>query len=105
MAFILTDSQKVDLALKAKTKAGNPTTLENVVWATSDDTVATVESTGDLTAVVKTTGKLGTAQISIKADAKLGEGEKELTGTFDLEVVPGDAATIEVSAGEAAENE
>ena len=38
-------------------------------------------------------------QISVSADADLGDGVRTLTGTLDLEIVSGEAVTLSVIAG------
>lgn len=47
-----------------------------------------VQSPDGMSAVVTTTGKLGTAQVSVKVDADLGAGVTELVGVLDIEVQP-----------------
>lgn len=47
---------------------------------------------GDLTGVTLPT----VVQLTVKADARIGEGENDLIGTVDVEIVPGEAVTINV---------
>lgn len=99
--LVLTDVQKVSLSISPVSAAGNPASIDGVpTWSTSDDTVLTLEVAEDgLSAVALTTGKLGTAQVSVVADADLGEGVKELTGVLDVEVKASEAVSLELNAG------
>lgn len=99
--LVLTDVQKVSLSISPVSAAGNPASIDGVpTWSTSDDTVLTLEVAEDgLSAVAFTTGKLGTAQVSVVADADLGEGVKELTGVLDVEVKASEAVSLELNAG------
>ena len=76
MALVLTDLEKVSLSVAFTTAAGNPAVVDGIpVWGTSDETILSVVAAEDgLTAVVTTVGPLGSAQVSVTADADLGEG-------------------------------
>jgi hypothetical protein len=100
--LILTDEQKVALAVEFKTAAGNPAKVDGVpVWSSSDESVVTVEASEDgLSAVATAVGPLGTAQISCEADADLDEGEtRVITGVLDIEVRAAEAVIAVVAAG------
>ena len=101
MSLILTDSQKVSLAVKPVSLAGNVAAVENVSWSSSDETVVTiiVSASNNLDAEVVTTGKVGVAQIRFGCDAKVGEGEVPLLAMLDIEVVGGQAVNIQIDAG------
>ena len=101
MAVILTDIQKVSCSLDPRNSKGNPAPLDGVpVWASSNEAVATVTAAADgLTADVTATG-VGTAQISVVADADLDVGElREITGLLDVEVKASEAVTLGIVAG------
>lgn len=99
--LLITDSQEVDLAIKPVTKKGHPAQIDGVpVWSTSDPTiVALVVAADGLSCIATATENLGTVQISVTADADLGEGIQNLTGILDLEVIGGAAATMTIIAG------
>jgi hypothetical protein len=100
MALVLTDTQKVALSIAPVDAAGNPAAVEEVTWEVSDSAVLTLAVAEDgLSAEVVTTGALGTAQVSVKADALIGEGVEELTGLLDIEVVADKAVSLGVTAG------
>lgn len=101
MALVLTDIQKVSLSIAAVDAAGNPSTVEDVVWNSSANDILTItaDPTDPSKAVATTTGKLGTAQIQVSADAKIGEGTVALNGIQDVEVVAGEAVSLNIAAG------
>lgn len=101
MALVLTDEQKVELVLAPKTAAGNPASLDGApTWSVSDESVLELTVSEDgLSATVAAKG-LGSAQVSVVADADLDEGEvREISGVLDLVVVAAEAATLGISAG------
>lgn len=102
MPLILTDDQQVNLTAAFTTKAGNPARVDGVpVWRSSDESVITVTAAEDgLSAVAVAVGPLGSAQVSVEADADLDEGEERLiTGVLDIEVRASEAVVAVVAAG------
>lgn len=100
--LILTDEQKVSLAVSFKTAAGNPAVVDGVpVWATSDPAIVSLVVAADgMSAVATTVGPLGTAQVSVTADADLDVDEtREVTATIDIEVRAAEATTVGITAG------
>jgi hypothetical protein len=101
MALVLTDDQKVSLALSPKTASGNPASLDGPPnWALSAEGVVELLVAEDgLSAVISTVG-LGSVQVTVTADADLDEDEvREISGVLDVLVVAGEAATLGISAG------
>lgn len=100
-SMIITDTQQFDVAIKPLDKKGKPAQVDGTpAWASSDPSIATVEASADgLSAVVKATDNLGAVQVSVKADADLGAGVRELIGVLDVEVVAGEAASLSIIAG------
>ena len=94
----LTDSQKARVSVSAVDKKGQAAEVQGVKFSSSDETIATVEDNGDGSASI-VAGLPGTCQIQVTADADMGDGDTEITGTLDLTVVAGSAATINVTAG------
>lgn len=103
MALILKDSQEVVLSYTATSKAGNPASVENATWASSDPSVVVTASADGSTATAAAAGPLGTATVTLSGDADLGEGVKPVTGVIDIQVVTGDAAIFNITAGEPTE--
>ncbi len=103
--LVLTDSQKVSLSIAPVDAAGQPAPVDGVpAWASSDDTVLTVAASSDgLACDAVTTGKLGTATVSVTADADMGAGSTEIVGTLDIQVNAGPAVSLGITAGEPSE--
>ena len=105
-AQTLTDSQQAALAAEFDDKKGNPATIDTVpVWASNDETVATVaaampDGTPDPTgmnAIVTAVGKIGTAQISVTDTPS--DGSAPIVGTLDITVTAGAAVSANVKVG------
>lgn len=98
MATTLTDIQHVAVTLEADDAAGNPVTFDfptPPTWASSDPTVATVSPSADgSNADVATTGKLGTAQITVSGTTSDG---RSVTGIGDVTVVTSGATTFKLN--------
>lgn len=100
MSLILTATQQVNLSVSFVDKAGNAAKVDGLpVWTSSDSNILTVTpSEGGLSAMVATVGPVGTAQVSVQADADLGEGVTALIGTLDVEVVAAQAVVAVLAA-------
>lgn len=98
---IIKDTQKVSLELKITDAKGNPAKVDGVPeWSSTDSTIVTITpSTDGMTGVAAAVGPLGTASINVLADADLGQGVKTIQGTLDIEVIAGDAVTIQLVPG------
>lgn len=103
MAFILTADQQVGLSFSATDKYSNPAGIDgSPAWASSDESKVTVTAGADgKTATAVAVGPAGTAQISVRADADMGDGMREVVGVLDIEVIAGEASLIALSAGTA----
>lgn len=102
MATQITSTQKVNVSVTATDVHGNPAPIENVGWDVSDKSILELRAgsnVGENQAEVFAVGPVGTAQVQVKADVQIGEGQKEKTGTLDIEVVASEAAIIQVTAG------
>ena len=99
MLITITNEQKVNVTLAPTTAAGNPGTLDGVPqWAvvTGD---ATIEPSADGLSCYLISGEPGLSQISVTADADLGEGVTNLTDTVDLAVIPATVSQLGLLAG------
>ncbi len=105
MATILRDSQQVALSYTATSKKGNPTSVQDPAWSSSDESVVTVAGNTTGGATAKAVGPTGTATITLTGDADLGEGVKPVRGVLDIEVVAGDAAVFNITVATATEQE
>lgn len=99
--LVLTDLQKAALGVAFLDAMGNPAAVEGPpVWASSDETLVTVTAAEDgLSAVATTVGPLGSCQVSVVADADLGAGVENITGTLDVTVVADKATSVAISTG------
>lgn len=101
MALVLKATQEFTLAVESVTdKKGNPATVDGPMrWGTSDPAKLTfVASPDGMSAVFTAVGPIGDVQASVQADADLGPDEKLVLGTFDVNVVSGEAAVINLNA-------
>jgi hypothetical protein len=95
----ITNEQQVSVEVRPLTQAGRPARIDGAVeWSSSDESVATVTSTGPMSALVVSVGP-GVAQISAVFDADLGEGVRPVEMTGALEVVEAEAVTAEIVFG------
>jgi|SRR5690242_5931326 len=97
----LTDVQKVTATIAAVDAAGNPAQLDGApTWSSSNPDIVSVTPAADgLTAVIAAVGPLGTSQISVSADARLGPDVVTLSGQDDVTVVASEATTLGISFG------
>jgi hypothetical protein len=97
--MILTDIQKVSLSIQVVDAVGNPAAVEGApVWTSSDPTVLTVTAAADgMSADAVAVGPLGTAQVSVVADADLGTGVTNIAGTLDVQVVASQAVGLTIA--------
>ena len=102
MLITITNEQKVEVTLAPLTAAGNPATLDGApVWAVVEGGDATLEVAADgLSAFLVSGAADVTSQVTVTADADLGEGVVTLTDTIDLVVVaaPANALGLVVAA-------
>lgn len=97
----LPDDQTVSADVSYVDAKGNAATVEGApVWASDNEAVATVTASADgFSATVTPVGPLGTAQISVTADADLGAGVVEVVALGTVEVVAGQAVAGVINFG------
>ena len=103
MALTLTIDQKALVTLEITDRSGNPATVDAPpVWDSSATEFATVDAAEDgLSAWVSAGEGVGeeAALITVRADADLGEGTREVIGTLQVNVTAGEAQFVELTAG------
>lgn len=100
MAFMLADDQQVSVAFTAVDRRGNPARLDGApVWSSSDPLILTVTPNDDNSAAVLAVGPTGTAQVQVTVDADIGSGIRNLVGILDVEVVAGEAVSLDLVPG------
>lgn len=95
----ITATQQFAVSIEPKTRTGKPAVVDgSAVWASSNEAVASVVSTGPLTGLVVAQAA-GDATISAAVDADLGEGVNTITGQDTLTVTQGTATSVGLTAG------
>lgn len=100
--MILTVTQQVEYGVAFTDAAGNPAVVDGVpTWESSDPSIVAIEvdPADPAKAVARATGVIGTAQVTVRADADLGEGVREVIATDNVEVVAGEAVAAALQAG------
>jgi len=99
VAFQIRDDQQVTLTASALDDEGNPAAA-TIAFSSSDETVAAVTDNGDGTALlVASPGEGGLGTATVTATVTDLSGDAVITGTFDVEVVAGDAVTVNITPG------
>src|SRR5690349_14026807 len=99
MPFVLTADQKTRVSFVARDAYGNAASIDgDPRWETSDADVLTLTtSEGGWSAEIVAAGPAGTAQVTVRCDADLGDGVRELVGVLDIEVVGGEAVLLAIT--------
>lgn len=99
--FTLTDSQQATITLSPVDAKGAPASLDGApVWASSDETIATVAAATDGLSAVLTSIRPGTCTVTATGDADLTSGVTPINGTLDVTVVAGAAIQITLTASD-----
>lgn len=98
----LPDDKTVSATVSYVDAKGNPAQVQGApAWASDNEAVATVAASADgFSATITPVGPLGTAQISVTADADLGDGVVPVTALGTVEVIAGQAVSGNVNFGE-----
>lgn len=94
-------NQKLPLTIVIKDVGGNLAPVDGVpVWSLTAPEMGVMEVAEDgMSAVLTPAGTLGAVVVQVNADADLGEGVTTIIGQLPVDVVAGDAAVIEITAG------
>ena len=101
MPLLLTDTQKVTLSIQPVDAKGFAAKVDGVpVWSVSDPTIGTIAVVGVTGLSATFTALLpGVCQVNVTADADLGPGVTSISGTLDVQVEPGQAVSLSITAG------
>ena len=101
MSLTLNTEQKVRLSIAPVTSSGKPAALDGApTWVSSDESVITVQvSTDGLSAEVLTTDEVGSATVTVSADADLGEGVQTIQASLDIISVHPQASNLGLVVG------
>lgn len=91
----LTTIQKATATARFQNAGGQDRDVDGIpVWAVEDENIATLQVAADGRSAVVIAGAAGSTRVFVTADAKVGEGFEELTGSFDVEVSEDQAVQI-----------
>ncbi len=97
---LLPDDKSLPAAVAYFDAKGKPALVEGApVWASSNESVATVLPAADGMSAVVTPVDIGSTDITVTADADLGTGVVNIISTGTVEVVAGTAVTGVVTFG------
>lgn len=101
MSLQLSSSQEATLSIAPLDKKGNPASVDGTpIWLTDNTQVLALTPSDDgLSCKVAAVGPLGSALVSVTADADMGEGVKAIVGTLSVNVNAGEAITIAIQPG------
>jgi len=100
MAYTLPVDKMIEVKVAYVDSHGNAAAVDgDVVWASSDEALATVTVSPDDSTECQITpvGPAGSAQITATADADLGAGVRELVTMLDLTLIAGEAVAGTIS--------
>ena len=105
MSVQIQDSQQVPLSVNPEDSAGNTVPDTGALsWSVDDATLINLVDNGDGTFTAKSTGKLGTAVVSVSDVEPSPDGTivgATFLGTVSIDVVTGPVSQIVVNAGAA----
>jgi hypothetical protein len=102
MALQLTIDQKALVSLAITDRAGNAAVIDGTpTWETSNSDFADVEPAEDGMSAFIVAGEDAdeVAVVTVRADADMGEGVREIIGTLEVQVVSGSAQFVSLTAG------
>lgn len=91
--------KQAQLKMKVKDIKGNDAQVDGVpAWALTDPALGSLEVDADgMGAKFIPAGPVGSLMVQVSADADLGEGVKSIMGELPIDLLPGEAAVIELS--------
>lgn len=101
MAFQMTATQQCELTITIVDRKGNPAPVDGPPqWFVDNPAVLSLTPAADgMSCSMAAVGPLGTALVSVRADADLGAGVAELIGTLEVEITGGTAAAVAIVPG------
>jgi hypothetical protein len=96
----LTNTQQVNVEIRAKNRRGGPAGLQSPEWSTDNSDVLRLEPHADgQSCRIVAAGPIGTANVTMQADADLGDGVQPVVGTLSFDITPGTATVIDLVPG------
>lgn len=105
MAFELSTGFQVPVAVEFRDRKGNPAPVEGTPeWSTDNSELLAISPSEDgMSCNVASVGPIGTATVTLSADADLGAGVRSIIGTLEVSVTTGGATEVVLTPGEASE--
>jgi hypothetical protein len=93
---VLSAGRAKTVSLVLKDKFGNDASVDGApVWASTNPDIATVTPSADgLSCTLVSSGRMGTAEVTVDLDADLGEGVRSLMGSALVDVVSGEVSAV-----------
>jgi len=99
MAFEMSVAQQTTVTAKFTDKFGNPAAVDGVPeWVSDNNLLALKPAQDGKSCVVGATGGIGSATLTMTADADMGSGVVPIIGTMDINLTAGQATTVELTA-------
>jgi len=97
----MTATQQMTCTIQILDKKGNPAEVDGVpTWLTDNTDVLSLTPAADgMSCLVAAVGALGSAGVTVTADADLGAGVEPLIGTLDFDITGGKASVIAITPG------
>jgi len=95
-------TKKVRVSVQFQDRNGNPARVDGPPrWFVDNTELLSIfpDTPDGLSVVVRPVGPLGVCTLSVRADADLGEGVKEIAGFVEFEIVGGDAEAVKLQVG------
>jgi hypothetical protein len=101
MAFEMTVTQQVEVSVAFTDKKGNPAKVDGTPeWLSDNTDVLALTPAGDgMSCVVAAVGAIGTAIVTLTADADMGSGVKPVIGTLEVSITAGEASNVVLTPG------
>lgn len=95
-------TKQVRVSVQFQDRNGNPARVDGPPRWFVDNTellAISADTPDGLSVVARPVGPLGICTLSVRADADLGEGVKEIAGYVEFEIVGGDAEAVKLAVG------
>lgn len=100
LEITITNEEQVKVSLAPRTDAGRPAKLDgSPAWTVTSGNSQVVVAEDGLSADLISSDDPGVTEVTLKADADIGEGVEELTDTIVLTVTSANAKNLGLSAG------
>jgi len=101
MSLQMTATQQCLISVAFTDKKGNPAKVDGYpVWLTDNTELLALSPANDgMSCLIAAVGPLGSGTVSVRADADLGAGVTNISGSLDVTITGGMATGVALSAG------